>query len=315
MLRIAFFGNENHFTNALCRWLGERSDLRLIVSTSQIPWPHRSGLRWARVARRIAGGIRRKGLFRALDETVFYLLYLAFLRRGEIARVRQLADSLEIDATRTPADVSVIRPTRVDDPELLDLLKRLRLDAIFATCTPVYFPRELLQASRLGVFLWHEGITPEYRGVYAPFWALLREDYTRIGYTLLRMNEELDAGPIYLQGRVQNACFSSDWPSYLGHKAILDSLPRVEHFLHDLEMNCHKPIERSDAQRAYYSYPTATGLITIASRRLVRSLRRNEVRVGSNGERSEVQVGPDGQPLGHAERSRPRRRSPGPHST
>ena len=51
--------------------------------------------------------------------------------------------------------------------------------------------------------------------MYSPFWALLRQDYERIGYTLLKMNTEYDAGDIYVQGPVENANFERDWHSFL----------------------------------------------------------------------------------------------------
>ena len=87
------------------------------------------------------------------------------------------------------------------------MLESLRLDAVFAMCVDAYFPRRLRDAPRHGVFLWHEGITPEYRGLYSSFWALLRQDYARIGFTLLKANERFDAGTIYLQGAVEDADF------------------------------------------------------------------------------------------------------------
>lgn len=270
MLRVAFVGNEFFFTHALCRWLAERTDLRLIIWTSKTAWPHRSGFAWARVARRILRNARRKGVWRTLNEAAFYLFYVLFLQRKEVARICRLAESFEAKPRRPIVEITQIYPARIDDPELLSHLERLHLDAIFAMCTDVYFPSEFIGAPRLGAFLWHEGITPEYCGLYSAFWALLREDYARIGYTLLKMNRQVDGGPIYLQGPVEGVDFERDWHSYLGHKSILDSLPHVERFLRDLEMNQHQPIERPDAIKGYYSYPTATALAEIALRRLMR---------------------------------------------
>ncbi len=65
---------------------------------------------------------------------------------------------------------------------------------MFAMCIDVYLPKALINAPRHGSFLWHEGFTPEYRGVYPAFWGLVNEDYDCLVYTLLCTNSKLDAG-------------------------------------------------------------------------------------------------------------------------
>ena len=278
MLRLAFFGNESVLTRALCRWLGERTDLRMIVWTDEVPWPHRSGLAWPRVAHRILRGSRRKGVLRALNEAAFYGLYRAFLLRREEQRILMLATSLDATSRRALDQIPQLRPHRVDDAAFIDKLRRLRLDASFVMCTDVRFPTPLLDAARLGTYLWHEGITPEYRGVYSPFWALFNEDYSRIGFTLLRMTDKLDGGPIYIQGPIVDCDFERDWHSYLGHKAILESLPAVDRFLAELGSGSHRAICRQGAQDRYYSYPTASALLRIVWRRLRKSRRGRRLR-------------------------------------
>jgi methionyl-tRNA formyltransferase len=138
---------------------------------------------------------------------------------------------------------------------------------MFAMCIDVYLPERLIDLPRLGTFLWHEGITPDYRGVYSPFWALSNEDHENLGYTLLRMNHKLDAGDIYLQGKAENIDAFEDWHSYIGHKAVLDSLPSAQILLEAMATDRHQPLARPNAKDAYYSYPTATKLLKIALRR------------------------------------------------
>ena len=166
----------------------------------------------------------------------------------------------------------------IKDPKLLCEIKAMDLDALLAMCIDVYLPGELIQIPRYGSFLWHEGITPEYRGVHSPFWALANSDYERLGYTLLKMNTKLDAGDIYVQGLVQDIDPMKDWHGYIGHKAILDSLPKAKVFLRELEENRAKPIQRPDAIDGYYSYPTATTLMKIAWNRWIH---KDKVKIAS----------------------------------
>jgi methionyl-tRNA formyltransferase len=168
---------------------------------------------------------------------------------------------------RPLASIRQFRPDSIKSPDLAAALKSARLDAIFSMCIDVYLPKAVRDVARHGIFLWHEGITPEYRGVYSPFWALVNGDYRNIGYTLLKVNEKLDAGDIYLQARMHTLDPTRDWHTYIGHKAILESLPQVEIFLEQLECGRARPITRPNAVDRFYSYPTATALLRLAFRR------------------------------------------------
>jgi methionyl-tRNA formyltransferase len=122
-------------------------------------------------------------------------------------------------------------------------------------CVNNYFSPEMRSLMKHGVFLWHEGFTPEYRGLYSPFWAVHNLDFEHLGYTLLRMNDRLDAGEVYAQGRASGVDPRRDLHAYIGHKAIADSLPDVERFLQELEAGTAEPLERPNAVSGYYTYP------------------------------------------------------------
>jgi len=277
MLKAAFIGNENFFDRFICEWLSEHTDLQLILWTNRLSWSSGGGGRGdraRRVLRRFVSRGRRRGAPRVLNEALYYLLYRRFLQGGEVAKLKRLVGSAE-HHPRKP--LSAIEQARVEDiraPELSEGIHALGLDAMFAMCIDVYLPEPLISAPRQGTFLWHEGITPEYRGVYSPFWALVNRDYERLGYTLLKMNARFDAGDIYVQGKVRDIDLARDWHSFIGHKAIFDSLPEVLDFLGKLERGEHRPLVRRNAPDGYYSYPTATGLLSILGDRLSGRARR-----------------------------------------
>lgn len=163
-----------------------------------------------------------------------------------------------------PPRVRQIRTSDIQASELVEAIRAEQVDALFSMCMDVLLPESLINAPRLGSFLWHEGITPEYRGVYSPFWALANRDYGRLGYTLLKMNMKLDAGDVFLQGTVRDVDPLSDSPAYIGHKAILDSLNESERFLNELEQGEPAPVERVAPEDRLYSYPTASALAKIS---------------------------------------------------
>jgi hypothetical protein len=268
MLKTGFIGRDNEFNRLICSWLNQHTDLEVIVWTSAMAWSKGTAMQRVRkTARRFLQRAKKMGWPRAIDEIGFYALYAAFLLRPEQKRLHEVVEECDVHPRRPLASIRQLRPASIKSPDLVAVLKSARLDAIFSMCIDVYLPQAVRDAPRHGIFLWHEGITPEYRGVYSPFWALVNEDYRNIGYTLLKVNEKLDAGDIYLQARMLTLDPTRDWHTYIGHKAVLESLPHVELFLEQLESGRARPITRADAVDRFYSYPTATALLRLAFRR------------------------------------------------
>lgn len=267
MLKTAFIGNENIYDYKICEWLSEHTDLSLIIWTDKMGWSYPDENRRKRVLQRFVKRSKRYGKTQAIDEFVYYLLYRKFIGKKDQGKVNELLNTFNFRPKTPVAEIKQIRPDNIKSDEVLQAVESANLDAMFAMCIDVYLPKKLIDTPRYGTFLWHEGITPNYRGVYSPFWALVNDDYENIGYTLLRMNSKLDAGEVYLQGKAENIDVKNDWHSYIGHKAVLDSLPKAADFLKELEANQHSPIDRSDAVDGYYSYPTASALLKLALKR------------------------------------------------
>lgn len=268
MLKTAFIGNENFYDRKICEWLSEHTDLSLIVWTNKMTWANSTnGGRAKRVIKRFAKRANRYGRLRTLDEIAYYALYRTFLIKEETGKIKNLVKNIEVKPRKPLPEIKQIKPENIKSDEVQAAVEKANLDAMFAMCIDVYLPEKLINTPRRGTFLWHEGITPDYRGVYSPFWALVKQDYENLGYTLLKMNSKLDAGEVFVQGKAENINLEKDWHSYIGHKAVLDSLPKVENFLKDLEREEHQAIDRSGAEDGYYSYPTASALLKLMLRR------------------------------------------------
>jgi len=151
--------------------------------------------RW-RAARR---EVRRVGWLRFLDVIAFRLYARLRLARGEhawkqieIARLRR----------RYPADLAAVPRIVVSTPNSNDaraFLERLRPDLAIARCKIILKPA-IFGIPRVGTFVLHPGICPEYRNAHGCFWALARRDLERVGMTLLRVDPGIDTGPIFLHG-------------------------------------------------------------------------------------------------------------------
>ena len=154
----------------------------------------RRGRIW-RAARR---EIRRVGPLRFLDVLAFRAYALLRLKARETAWKDNAIRSMR---TRYPADLESIPQIVVSSPnaeEAREFLARLRPDIAIARCKMILKP-SIFQLPRVGTFVMHPGICPEYRNAHGCFWALVNRDFARVGMTLLKVDTGIDTGPIYLQ--------------------------------------------------------------------------------------------------------------------
>lgn len=153
-----------------------------------------SARRW-RVARR---QVRREGWLRFLD-VIAFRVYSAIVLARRDGRWKERA--LMRLRTRFGADLSRVRRVVVSDPNALEaraFLSELKPDLLLARCKFLLKP-EVFNAPCRGTFVLHPGICPEYRNAHGCFWALVNRDHARVGMTLLKVNEGVDTGPVYLQ--------------------------------------------------------------------------------------------------------------------
>lgn len=258
MLRAVFVGYDNTLNRVIEHWLSQHTELAGCVWVpSQTQWLTTRAGKIDFIRRRIA----RKGVLKAFDEALFYLFY----HSNELtSRNTQAADELIREYWRNAEPrprAPFITTPKINDPAVYDYLAQVKPDVIFSHCLNQYFGKTIRAAAPQGVFLWHVGITPEYKGLYSPFWTMHNADFENFGYSLIHMNEALDAGEIYVQGRLNNVDIRHDNHHLIEHKAIFASLPDVGRFLERLESGSAAPILRPDAVPGYYSYPAMTDYI------------------------------------------------------
>ena len=258
MLKSVFIGSKNDFDEMLVHWLSQRTDVVGVVWTEALAWRRT----WKGRLQFALTRARRYGVLKMLDEVLFYLHYYALVEHRNFTQLkRRVLEPYWAQHGKPAWHGPAIFTGDVNAPGVLKFLRERQPDIGLAMCINEYFGKELRSIPRFGVFLWHEGITPEYKGLWSPFWAIHNADYGRIGYTLLRMNDSYDAGEVFVQGRANDIDPLRHPAPYIGHKAIADSLPAVERFLADLEAGSARPIDRSDAPACYYTYPGISDLV------------------------------------------------------
>jgi len=264
MLRSVFVGSPNRFTLLLTHWLSMHTDLRGTVHTSSAHW-FRSLKGCLQFARK---RLNRVGLLKMTDEVFYYLLLQRkYLYSAANANNQNRLIAFYVRRHGWPEwQGDSILADNINSPTVLQFVRERRPDLIMAVCTNDYFGRTLRTIPRLGCFLWHEGITPEYKGLYAPFWAIHNLDLSMLGYTVLRMNDGYDDGEAFLQGPA-DVDPRTDSPHYIGHKAILDSLPAVEGLLGKLEDGTVMPLSTVTRRSATYTYPGLSDWLRFSARR------------------------------------------------
>jgi methionyl-tRNA formyltransferase len=128
--------------------------------------------------------------------------------------------------------VSAEKPERVrGNAELLGRIRGLRPDALAVVAYGRILPPELLAAPRLAPVNVHASLLPRHRGA-SPIQAAILAGDAETGVATMRMVEELDAGPVYLDRRVpigarETAGELSDRLAPLGGELLVETLRRL----------------------------------------------------------------------------------------
>jgi folate-dependent phosphoribosylglycinamide formyltransferase PurN len=171
----------------LARWLATFTNL---VGVVVIREPN------ARFWKRVKREIKRVGLLRSLDVFLFKMYYRLFLAHADEewqeARLRQL-EALYGDLQHS---IQMLETESPNSSETERFLKDIQPDIILARCKSILNNRIFTQA-RVGTFVMHPGICPEYRNAHGCFWALANRDTANVGMTLLKIDAGVDTGPVF----------------------------------------------------------------------------------------------------------------------
>ena len=90
------------------------------------------------------------------------------------------------------------QPERVGDPAVLALLREARPEVVVVVAFGQFLPRDLRELPPLGCINVHASLLPKFRGA-APIHRAVMAGETETGVTIMRVEGQMDAGPILLQ--------------------------------------------------------------------------------------------------------------------
>lgn len=231
----------------LAGWLASFSELAGIIVISE---PRR------RIWRRVKNELRRSGLLRFVDVLAFRVFYRLLLARRdqawEAAELERLARLYPTPATSPRVCVT----SSPNSPEAKTFLEELAPDVVIARCKSLLKP-EVFSIPRLGTFVLHPGMCPEYRNAHGCFWALANDEPEKVAVTLLRIDAGVDTGPVY-------GYYSCDFDSardshvVIQAKAVTSNLDAIRRKLEEIEAETAVPIETRGRASAVWGQPWLT---------------------------------------------------------
>jgi folate-dependent phosphoribosylglycinamide formyltransferase PurN len=243
-MKILFLFHDSWTQYPKADWLASRITLDgFLVIKKTRPWW--GAYLWKRV--------RRIGLGKVADEVLLRLSWLVTKSGRDRRMTSKLLEELKRDI---PADYQRPPVHTVDDinsPEAEALLKRLNPD-VCVLMVNVILKKKIFSIPRLGMLVFHPGLTPEYRGPHSAFWATLNHQFWGIGWSLLRVNEGIDTGNVLAQGSATVDPLSQSHV-YMQHKSHVDGLPHVVETLRRLEAGEQPVVDTRGRESFNYTHP------------------------------------------------------------
>lgn len=113
---------------------------------------------------------------------------------------RPLLSTCAALARRWRVPVLAPRKLGINDPEFVEMIRRLRPGVGISLMVAQIFRAPLLDACVVPLN-YHPGLLPHYRGIAATGWSIYKGE-SQSGFTYHRMVEQVDRGPVLLQGTV-----------------------------------------------------------------------------------------------------------------
>jgi methionyl-tRNA formyltransferase len=95
-------------------------------------------------------------------------------------------------------NLNLLQPNKIKDPDFLQSLQDFKADLIVVVAYGRILSKEILDLPTHGCWNLHFSLLPRYRGAAPVQWAIAKGE-TKTGVSLIKLVEELDAGPVLKQ--------------------------------------------------------------------------------------------------------------------
>jgi hypothetical protein len=172
---------------ALPRWLASFTDLAGIVVICEPK---------SRLWKRIKREIKRVGPWRFFDVLAMRIYSRLLLAGNDRRWVEQMLRNVEARYPDIPTSTRILQTPNPNSKQSEQLLREVQPDLILARCKNLLNER-IFGLARIGTFVMHPGVCPEYRNAHGCFWALAMRDKQKVGMSLLKIDKGVDTGPVF----------------------------------------------------------------------------------------------------------------------
>jgi hypothetical protein len=208
-----------------------------------------------RMRQRAKREIRRVGWVRFLDVVAFRLFHRLTRARADRAWEHRALSRLRVDYPLRPSAPELIVESP-NSPEAKRFLEQASPDLVIARCKTL-LKEEVFSIPRLGTYVMHPGICPEYRNAHGCFWAIARGDLGNVGMTLLRIDRGVDTGPVFGYFRVTPAS-PQESHVVIQHRTVLDHLDAIRDRLLAIAQGEARPLATTGRSSAAWGQPWLT---------------------------------------------------------
>jgi hypothetical protein len=249
-IKIIFVGRSNDFNRGIIDWINTNFNLLCVFFIDQNNYKIR------KIFSALIKRTKRLGVLHVFDELLFRLFYLIFIRPKDKYLWKK---KLPLKFTSYPnIDCAIHSTDDIHAKYELDIIQNLKPDLILSVCTNTIFKKELFNIPKYGMFMLHEGITPEYKGLHTIIWSIIKRDYEYFGYTFFKIDENIDGGRILCQNAFSDAKdFGLCWGTG-GHLALINGLAEVKDSILKLKLNNGNFQEISQLGRIHNIYSWVT---------------------------------------------------------
>jgi folate-dependent phosphoribosylglycinamide formyltransferase PurN len=227
-------------------WLASFSDLVGVIVLRE---------KRQRMKKRVKREIQRVGYGRFLDVLAFRFYYKFFLAAKDEKWRRETIDRFK-SIYPASKDVRTLITHSPNSAEAENFLKEAAADIIVARCKTL-LKKNIFTLAKTGTVVFHPGVCPEYRNAHGCFWALAREDYKKVGMTLLQIDEGVDTGPTF-------GYYSYDYNALteshivIQTRVVTENLPELQVKLEEIYAGKAQPLDVTGRESNVWGQPWLT---------------------------------------------------------
>lgn len=244
---VCLFGTGIIFDKTLSILLKHNVNVVGVVNANK----HQNGVDFSYL--KIAG--KKYGYWTVFLQILGRIYYKILHNKKDREIFNQIYDEKEIQTVLKNYQGKIHQTEDYGSPETIEFIKSLQPD-LLVVHTGYWVGKKVRKLVQDRVIGGHPGITPDYRGVHSPFWAIFNGEPDKVGYTVFWLDSGVDTGDILHQSAIPtekgDSYFTLSWKGMIG---IAENQARI---IKEMEMG-NEPISRKVGnvdESTNYNHPT-----------------------------------------------------------